>query len=88
MSSTSGVTSDNSAVNMIARSEVPVAMDDATGVSTAVTLPSNADVAVRENFDMGGVSDNSLDLSVSPQEDEKDTAAPPATPAVGEENLQ
>ena len=77
---TAGIPGENSEINMAVRSGVPVAMDDATGRSTATTPPGDGSVLGNENFDMGG-SETSLDFSVSPtkDKDEGTTAAPPAS---------
>ena len=73
---TSGIPGFNSEINMAERSEVPVAMDDATGRSTT---PTPGDVSVHESFDMGGASETSLDFSVSPTKDEATASIfPPA----------
>ena len=77
---TAGILGENSEINMAVRSEVPVAMNDATGRSTATTPPGDGSVLGTENFDMG-TSETSLDFSISPtkDKDESTTAAPPAS---------
>ena len=76
---TAGILGENSEINMAVRSEVPVAMNDATGRSTATEPPADGSVLGNENFDMGE-SETSLDFSLSPSKDKnEDAAAPPAS---------
>ena len=66
-----GIPASNSEVIMAVRSEGAAAMDEAAAVSTAMQPAApTAGPPTTENFEMGGVSENSLDFPVSPTKDE------------------